>query len=50
MLCEEHHIQEPFIEIKSLIAFTSYKIYLSECGDQKTLFNEFVIKTQHDSK
>lgn len=50
ILCEERSIQESFIEVKSLIAFTSYKFYLSECGDLKTLFNEFVIKTQHDGK
>lgn len=50
ILCEERLIQEPFIEVKSLVAFTSYKFYLSECGDLKTIFNEFVIKTQHDGK
>lgn len=50
VLCEERMIQEPFIEVKSLVAFTSYKFYLSECGYQKTLFNEFVIETEHDGK
>lgn len=51
ILCEERSIQEPSIEVKSLVAFTAYKFHLGECGDElKTLFNEFDIKTQHDGK
>lgn len=50
ILCDERHVQEPFVEVKSLVAFTSYKFFLNECGERKTLFNEFMIKTQHDGK
>lgn len=51
VLCEELSIQEPSIEVKSLVAFTSYKFHVGECGDKlKTRFDEFDFRTQHDGK
>lgn len=43
-------IENTFVQVDSLTAFTSYKFLLLQCGGTKSLFNEFDIKTKHDSK
>lgn len=38
------------MDIDSLTAFKTYKFLLSDCSNAKTLYNEFNIQTEHDSK
>lgn len=43
-------IDNSFVEVESLTAYTTYKFLLSQCSPTKTLYNEFNIQTEHDSK
>lgn len=51
MVCDERRdLQDPYIEIKSLLSFTQYKFYISGCDGLQTLSREFTIQTKRDSK
>lgn len=49
-VCDDKTVENSYVEVDSLSAFTVYKFILSECGNAKTHFGEYDIQTKHDSK